>query len=45
MKTISVLIPDGEHRLALRVMRSLGLTHRVTIDLMKSPARLTGGTS
>jgi predicted ATP-grasp superfamily ATP-dependent carboligase len=36
MKPISVLIPDGEHPLALRVMRSLGLTHRVTIDLMTS---------
>lgn len=45
MKTISVLIPDGEHPLALRVMRSLGLTHQVTVDLLttvrRSPYRLS----
>jgi len=34
MKAISVLIPDGEHPLALRVVRSLGFTHRVTVDLL-----------
>ena len=45
MKTISVLIPDGEHPLALRVMRSLGLTHRVTIDLMTSDRRPSYGFS
>ncbi len=45
MKTISVLIPDGEHPLALRVIRSLGLTRRVSVDLITSdrwgPSRLS----
>ena len=36
MKAISVLIPDGEDHMALGVMRSLGLTHRVMVDLMTS---------
>jgi predicted ATP-grasp superfamily ATP-dependent carboligase len=36
MKAISVLIPDGEDHMALWVMRSLGLTHRVRVDLMTS---------
>ncbi len=36
MKAISVLIPDGEHPLTLRVVRSLGLSRRVTVDLLTS---------
>ena len=39
MKTISVLIPDGDHPLTLRVMRSLGLSKRVTVDLLTSDRR------
>ncbi len=45
MKAISVLIPDGEHPLALRVIRSLGFSRRVTVDVMTSdrwlPARFS----
>jgi predicted ATP-grasp superfamily ATP-dependent carboligase len=36
MKAISVLIPDGEDHMALWVMRSLGITHRVRVDVMTS---------
>lgn len=45
MKTISILIPDGEYPLALRVMRSLGLTHQVTVDLLTSDHRSAYGLS
>ena len=36
MKAISVLIPDGDDPMAIEVIRSLGLTHQVTVDIMTS---------
>jgi len=36
MKTISVLIPDGDDPMAIEVIRSLGLTQHVTVDIMTS---------
>ena len=36
MKAISVLIPDGDDLMAIEVIRSLGLTHHVTVDIMTS---------
>ncbi len=39
MRTISVLIPDAEDPLTLRVMRSLGTVPGVAVDLMTSDPR------